>query len=340
MKTIYLHVGNFKTGTSAIQKFCSDHREELLEDGFDYLRCARPSRNNSNHGKLSVSLISKYGGHIPHWYNDKDDFQLISKTVIGEIQRSSCDNIIISSEEFYRIAGYKAATVERAACDLQKLFSGHRVKVIMYVRKPFDLLKSWYNQANKSNRPFRRFSGFFYHLNNTILLPQSNALFWRKCFGSGCLTLEPYTLFGNEHVQRFLELVGTKVSPDEHSPHLLVNQKRSEKTLEQDRISRIMLLKHEDERKKYLESLIVSSENGIQKLEIKVDFINRNFASFCSQEGIALENTTFSLSDLITHEEKVNGNDAIPPGFLRRNLAKLRDSHLAHLIKKIQRAMQ
>ena len=157
MKTIYLHVGNFKTGTSAIQKFCSDNRGKLLKCGYDYIDCARPRNNHTNHGKLPLSLAQKHGCYIPNWYNEKDDYQSVSKAVVEEIESSVCENIIISSEEFYRIAGYKKAIVQSAANELQELFAGHTVKALMYVREPLEMLKSWYNQANKPNVPTRRF---------------------------------------------------------------------------------------------------------------------------------------------------------------------------------------
>jgi hypothetical protein len=41
MKTVYLHIGNFKTGTSAIQASCSRNRDLLLENGIDYLLSGR-----------------------------------------------------------------------------------------------------------------------------------------------------------------------------------------------------------------------------------------------------------------------------------------------------------
>lgn len=36
MKTLYLHIGTPKTGTSAIQIFCKDNQETLKKQGYYY----------------------------------------------------------------------------------------------------------------------------------------------------------------------------------------------------------------------------------------------------------------------------------------------------------------
>jgi len=334
MKTIYLHVGNFKTGTSAIQKFCSDHRKELLDSGFDYLPGARPSRNTVSHGKIPVSLIMKYGGHVPSWYIDTDSFSDVCAAVVTQIDSSKCDNIILSSEEFYRIASYKNSTIKSAIADLRELFSGHQVKVIMYVREPLPFSKSWYNQANKANIPLRRFTDFFYYLNKSLLLPQNNARFWRDCFGSDCLIIEAYGLSGTNHIRRFLDLIAADPSLAIQASDSLINAKRNEKTLELDRISRIMLLKDVNEREIYLNSFVLKNAANTQKLQDKIDFINREFVNFCREEGLTFRNASFGLADLMDYEKTINRKDASSPNIFRRKLAQIRNSNLTHIVKK------
>ncbi|RLA52285.1 MAG: hypothetical protein DRR42_08005 [Gammaproteobacteria bacterium] len=340
MKTIYLHVGNFKAGTSAIQKFCSEHRGNLLDCGFDYIKSARPSSNITNHGKIPLSLLRKYGGHLPYWYDDKDMFADVSKKVRSEINNSHCSNIIISSEEFYRIAGNKKHIMESAGPDLQKLFRGHQVKIIMYVREPLEMLKSWYNQASKSNKPLPRFTDFFYRLNNSILLPQRNTKFWRSYFGKNCLIIEPYSLSGAEHIHRFLDLMRADMAPGITPQNSVINTKRSEDTLEPDRISKIMLLRDKAERDEFLDSFTFKNSTNTKQVEEKIDFINRRFQVFCQEEGLDFANASFTLFDLITHENTVNRNDIVAPSHLRRGLAQLRDSELYGFMKKIRKTFR
>ena len=198
MKTIYLHVGNFKTGTSAIQRFCSDNRQRLLGCGIDYLETARPASDRTNHSCLPLSLIQKYGQFVPEWYEAEGDFDTTSQALLAEMENSPCDNILISSEELYRLACFSSDFARDAIRELGGLFTGYEVKVVMYVREPLAFVKSWYNQVNKGNLPHRRFIDFFYFMNDSVLLPQANAKFWRECFGHDCLILEPYGKRGTD----------------------------------------------------------------------------------------------------------------------------------------------
>jgi hypothetical protein len=337
MKTVYLHVGNFKTGTSAIQKFCSDHRRDLMSCGFDYLASARPSSNRTNHGKIPISLLTKYRARVPHWYDDKDTFFEVSKSVREEVENSSSSNIVISSEEFYRIAGNRKRIVRAAGSDVRKLFSGHRARVIMYVREPLEILKSWYNEVSKSNRPLYRFTDFFLHLNNNFLLPQRNAKFWRATFGESSLIVEPYSLSGSEHIQRFLDLIGAEVPKTVNPKASVVNRKRSDETIELDRISRIMLVKDEKQRNAYMYSFAFENATNTQLVQDKIDKINRRFQAFCHKEGLHFPNSSFSLGDIVAHENRVNPGDVIDATPFRRRLAQVRDSSLVDFIKRVRR---
>jgi hypothetical protein len=282
----------------------------------------------------------RYERNKPTWYDDKESFEQVSKTITEEIDESSEDNIIISSEEFYRIPGCKTPTIENAITDLRAMFSKYDVKVIMYVRKPLNMLKSWYNQINKSNMPIRRFADFFYYMNIFLLLPQQNAAFWRSCFGADCLLLEPYHLRGTEHINRFIELIGVSDTLSLRPSASKINPKRNEDTLESDRISRIMLLEKESERNKYLNSFVFQNESTQKKLIEKIDLINQEFSIFCKSENLSIPDASFKMNDLLIHEKRVNGNDKVTPSPFRKMLAVIRDSELARIAKTIRRTFQ
>ncbi|MEP5568766.1 MAG: hypothetical protein ABJN62_13080 [Halioglobus sp.] len=340
MKTIYLHVGNLKTGTSAIQKFCSDNRSELLDHGYDYLFCARPKNNNTNHGKLPISLIQKYGGHVPLWYGEDDSFESVKQHVVKAIESSSCDNIIISSEEFYRIAGYKAGVVESARKDLQDLFGNYQLKVIMYVREPLEFSKSWYNEVNKANVPRKRFIDFFYFLNDSYLLPHRNVDFWRQSFGNECLTIEPYQLSGIEHIARFTSLIGCESTFPVSFENPMVNIKRDEETLEHDRIRRIMRMPDREEQAAYLRHFVFESPANFKALRDKIERVNNAFKQFCDQENFDLPTKKFYLRDLLLHEESVNRNDYPLELFRLKKSAKFNLAALGDYLKKLRDSMR
>jgi len=306
MKTVYLHIGNFKTGTSAIQKYCSDHRDELMSAGVNYLRSGRPSSNRTNHGLLPLSLYRKYDAFVPEWFSGRVSYDRLAETVEAEIASSTASVILLSSEEFYRLPSYRNEVRQHAKEELKQLFSGCAVKVIIYVREPLDFLKSWYNQVNKSALPTARFIDFFFYLNKALLLPQVNAVFWRECFGDDCLIVQPYQSEEEGHIPEFLRLVGLTGIETGPSVRKVVNPGRDESTLERDRISKIMALPSGDERRKYLRSGVFSSMTSFNKLRAMIQQVNEQFDAWCSREGLEGMRSKLHLGPMLVHEERVN----------------------------------
>ena len=334
MKTIFLHIGNYKTGTSAIQEFCSKNRKLLLANGIDYLLSGRTPGNPHSHAALPLSLIAEQGRYTPTWYNGSEKSSHVLTEVRTEVERSTCDNILISSEECYRIAGLNNETSAKIMESISQAFKDHRVEVLMYVRPPTSFLKSWYNQANKANMPTRRFTDFVYHINSSLLVPQRNANLWRKYFGNDCLNIEPYHLYGAQHLNCFFQNLG--VSPDIswQIPDVTINPKRREDTLELDRIARILTLGTAADQAIYLKNEATDDEKKQKELIAKLDRINQEFLAFCADEGVAIKNEPISLSDLLEHESIVNSIANSNPGILRRFKALAYNSSFVARYKK------
>lgn len=309
MKTVYLHVGNFKTGTSAIQKYCSQHRSELLTLNIDYLDALRPKGNPTNHGALSVTLLHELGGHVPAWYRDSLEIESILKEAERTIKDSPHETLILSSEEFYRIPGYRPKLRHLAASRLRNIFAPYEVKVIMYVRDPFSFACSWYNEVNKSDLPQRMFCDFFYYMKDSYLLPHRNANFWRNCFGENSLVLEPYSRKGADHISRFIGILGEKNYIPREDANVPVHTMRDQATLEKDRVLKILSTCKPDERRSYLRSHVFQSTENLEALASKVRRVNRQFDEFCQREGLFDLAQPFSVSDLIVHQESVNRGD-------------------------------
>jgi hypothetical protein len=322
MKTVYLHIGNFKTGTSAIQEYCSRHRDILLKNDIDYIRSGRSASAPKSHATLPLSMLYERDRYTPAWYRRQESSAEVLSAVRKEIESSGCNNILISSEEFYRIAGLSEKVAEDIMNNLTPTFAGFQVKVLMYVKPPLQFLKSWYNQANKANVPIRRFIDFTYYLNSSLLLPRRNATLWRKHFGQDCLIIEPYNLAGSRHLERFFELLDLEPDSTWSIPDTVTNPKRREDTMELDRKARILALNDSDERKLYLENEITADAVKLKKLEEKIDGINRDFALFCQQESIIMDHRPISIADLLRHEQLVNSKAVNAPGLVRRLRAR------------------
>ncbi|WHI46639.1 hypothetical protein [Microbulbifer sp. VAAF005] len=163
MKTLYLHVGNFKTGTSSIQRICHDSDLDVL-----YPKSCRPQNNTTNHGRLTLSLLRDYGVPSPTWFNGKNIiFKNELEAIQQEILSSPKDKVLISSEELFSIcASGKGDEIAEA---LQSSFREFSVKIIMYIREPLSFLNSWYNQLNKGPHSTQNLLMFFQGVEESLL---------------------------------------------------------------------------------------------------------------------------------------------------------------------------
>ena len=318
MKRIYLHVGNFKTGTSAIQRFCHQHRSQLLKQGLNYPLSARPAGTPHSHSALPLSLYNKYGAFTPRWYTETETFEQAAENVRSELKASEADSFLISSEELFRFPSLPEPVLGKASEDLSRLFTGYEVIVIMYVREPLSFARSWYNQINKSPLPCGRFSNFVYYLQHSYMNPEVNARFWRKIFGDDSLIIRPYTSDPNEHIDAFLALMGITSSIDTAAKTDRVNQGRDEGSLEADRLAKVYSLRSLAEREAFLGSDALRSTAAMTRLKQKIGVINTRFDKFCEDEGLTGVRSKLTLEEILVHEEIVNHRLAQPSWHLRR----------------------
>ncbi|MCX2975093.1 hypothetical protein EYC87_16010 [Halieaceae bacterium IMCC8485] len=333
-KAVFLHVGNFKTGTSAVQKYCSENRQLLIDKGLDYLEVARPTTNKTNHGQLALSLYRETGKRTPDWYVDEVSYRAISAEVLTSIKASPCQKILISSEEFYRIPAFDDASRTVIRKSLRALFRGHTVKVIVYVRNPMDFIKSWYNEVNKSRFPIRRFVDYVFHLDKRMVLPDANVNFWRHVFGNDAVIIEPYALTGIEHIKRFLTLASVSGLEFGQSTALNINLRLDNSSLERDRINKIMAVLKGDERERYLRSTVLSSVDKLNSLERKLAKISADFKRFCDIENLKVSGAELSLYNVLVHDEAVNRRDLISPSLFGIARAKISNSSVVLWAKK------
>ena len=135
LKRIILHAGQHKTGTSAVQRFCADHREALLRLG--YLYPATGLGNSGNHGRLVLQLLSRTA-------SERNDARSQLEKELAS--NSDCD-VIISAEYLSSILGR-----EGSRSGIISLFQEYRraVSIIIYVRSDVDLINASYAQNVKS----------------------------------------------------------------------------------------------------------------------------------------------------------------------------------------------
>lgn len=149
-KTLYLHIGHYKTGTTALQVFADENRRFLATRGIKY---PKPFCVHSKHSAYAFSVLREAGvRNLLHGYDRATPAAEIWSPLFRQILASRTPVTVISSEEFMRIAVFPEA--ERILADiLAARPAGIEVKAICYLRPPAAHLTSWYNQLVKLGTP-------------------------------------------------------------------------------------------------------------------------------------------------------------------------------------------
>lgn len=129
-KKLFIHIGTGKTGTTALQMFLCQNKNQLLKYGYKY---ADSYLENFNHHGLCVNAYQLNENEIKHRLN----------TLANEI-RNSDKNMIISSEYF---PGLSANDIKLYCENLSVEFDVH---VVVYFRRQEEFLEAWFNQIVKS----------------------------------------------------------------------------------------------------------------------------------------------------------------------------------------------
>ena len=179
---IILHIGLYKTGTTAVQRFLTRNRSVL-----------------ASRGVLYPEAFTKFDAHHPlPWalgVNHRDkEASLRPEEVVGailqEADSAGADTVILSSEEFMNLeAGERLPRLKR-------LFDGHSIEILIYLRRQDSMLLSTYGQHVRMYSI--RFSGSIadFLLKHSNFLTKYNywALLqrWSNVFGSDAMHIKLY----------------------------------------------------------------------------------------------------------------------------------------------------
>lgn len=150
MSNLYIHIGHYKTGTTALQVFLAQNFEALNSLGINYIR---DYRENAKHSLLAFSVLDDLNvDYLMYGYKSHDSYKdLWTKLLIQISENTDIQNHLISSEEFIRISEFDGA-VERLKT-IQEMATKYNVSIkpIVYLREPLKHLESWFNQLTKMN---------------------------------------------------------------------------------------------------------------------------------------------------------------------------------------------
>ena len=174
MKTLFLHIGMMKTGTTAIQRFLSLNQDKLLEQGIIYrhMPYEYPSAHRDRNGHFLVKKL----------YDSEGNFQ---KEKFHERRREGLelvaswfeegDTVILSDEVIWNVLSRKKRNF------LPKLVNFARehdftVKVIVYLRRQDEFVDSLYRQWIKMGHTSLDWPAFLEDIPNKICLDYEKGL--------------------------------------------------------------------------------------------------------------------------------------------------------------------
>lgn len=149
MRTLYLHIGMPKAGSTSIQSALHDARNVLEDEGISYLRYGQ------NHGGVFRFLVgqSRKDNRAPLSTIALQDLGLATAdrtavlTRVAEIARASRSTAVISAEVLF---GFTPAEIASVKAILAPHFD--RIRIVVYLREPIFWASSRAQQAVKTGR--------------------------------------------------------------------------------------------------------------------------------------------------------------------------------------------
>jgi glycosyltransferase involved in cell wall biosynthesis len=209
-KSLYLHIGHHKTGSSSIQHFLSVNRDALLETGVRYPdmgpawahhELASVCLNNKSSPQAFPVRSQERFGSREEWAEHvgrlRDDWLMCPE-----------ERIILSSEQFKNNNPF----------ELRGFLDGFDVKVIVFLRRQDEKLESGFNQRLKSgNISQADYEGFLKAGAKNYF---TDLLLWEEAFGEGNILVQPFekqSLEGGLE-RKFLSLAGIGWDDGLHVP--------------------------------------------------------------------------------------------------------------------------
>ncbi|WP_425097903.1 hypothetical protein [Tropicibacter sp. S64] len=187
MKTLYLHIGRGKTGTTAQQRALAAHRDALLAQGIDYILAGDEGKGGGHQDFAKSFIASRPAYMVP----PKDPEALRIETA-RQIAESPAPAVLLSSENFplVDIAALRAW--------IEALPTRIAVKVILFARSQDDLAESEYNQMVKLTFETRSPAEYAAALEGADFFAEAEA--WAAHFGRDAVIARLYDGAGQDAV--------------------------------------------------------------------------------------------------------------------------------------------
>lgn len=211
-KTLYLHVGHFKTGTTALQVFFARNSSLFASLGIDY---ATTNLHNAKQSAYAFVLLQAVGVKtLMHGFTSPLTPEEMWEGLFDYVRASKSPSVLVSSEEFMRLGAFPEAAA-RLRSIVDTYGAGVEIKVIAYLRSPQAHLKSWYNQLVKMGRVMPDFTSSLQGEIESIHIDYQQAIApWVELFGQSNVILRHYAPLRDDPgslFRDFLSIFGLEV---------------------------------------------------------------------------------------------------------------------------------
>lgn len=211
-----LHVGHFKTGSSAIQAHFDANRKAYRAGGLLYPVAGGPTPKKPNHSGIAFQMLMDAGQPVTRWYQQTKSFRRYRAgkarpervKLTTELEKKQPNSVFLSSEEFMRFGGGRGVP-SSVTKEFVESLSPSRLGVICYLRRPDRYLDSWYNQLIKLGTSPRRLSEDLDRYINTVHVQYFDAVsYWTNLLGADHLSLLRYDDVGRSLIETTVAEIG------------------------------------------------------------------------------------------------------------------------------------
>ncbi len=187
-KTLVLHIGMPKTGTTSIQETFGRHRKVLLKAGVNY-----PRKKPYNHANTFAPIFLEKRLNTIYFKQNRINTDDKAKKKVAELKRywrqefrkNTQESFVISAESLYRLTPQEILSTKEFVTPFFDRF-----KVVVYVRRPELALKSLWGQHVKTLSSTQNQQELF-----DSVIDSFNYTFvqdWAKAFGRENIIVRPF----------------------------------------------------------------------------------------------------------------------------------------------------
>lgn len=216
---IFVHIGHYKCGTTALQRRLSSERKSLAAQGIVYPKLERMvdgARPLPNHSALAFEILAQAGGHLPAWYRERrasmrnaPDLETLQDRLREQVEAAAeaGSDVILSSEELMRFGG--ADDPERLVETLVEPLGDADITAFAHLRRPDAHMPSFYNQLIKMGAVPVNLSQHLKRSIGTVHIDYARALApWATVLGATNIVVRRYEHRDGDITEDFLSAVG------------------------------------------------------------------------------------------------------------------------------------